>query len=151
MVVAHLRFLPSGHNGDGSELPLVSREHRHEPIQALRDATYTEHRIIWRGRYMCYVYWYVQCKAYTTSRTPRQKSNYTWRGHNSSTTMATPDSSSSSADVVANHDQACTLRPACGGARVVAHQQQGCAILVCSLVCGAAGAHPWQWRLQETS
>jgi hypothetical protein len=59
-------------------------------------------------------------KAYTTSRTPWQKSNNTWRGHNSSTTMATPDSSSSSADVVANHDQgvhaaACLRRCPRGG------------------------------------
>jgi hypothetical protein len=59
-------------------------------------------------------------KAYTTSRTPWQKSNNTWRGHNTSTTMATPDSSSSSADVVPNHDQgvhvaACLRRCARGG------------------------------------
>jgi len=127
--------MPLWHNGHGSELPLVSREHRHEPIQALRDATYMDHRIIWRGsRYMCYLYWYVQCKAYTTSKIHRHHQPMWWE------TMI----------------KACTLRPAClrrcprGGAPTAGMTAWPCHSGLLTVV-RSCGVHPWQRRWQEMS
>jgi hypothetical protein len=65
--------------------------------------------------------------------------------------MATPDSSSSSADVAPNHDQgvhvaACLRRCPRGGTPTAGMTAWPCYPGLLALVCGAAGAHPWQWR-----